>query len=69
MAKQYLTDKPLFDQTARQWTEMYAHHDQAVGIKQKQKKLVEMGFDEARVVEALTVAGGDEAKAMEELLK
>lgn len=69
VAKQYLTDKSVFDQTAKQWTELYAHHDQAVGMKQKVKKFVEMGFDEARVLDVLSTAGGDEAKAMEELLK
>jgi ubiquitin-conjugating enzyme (huntingtin interacting protein 2) len=69
VAKQYLTDKAAFDRTAKQWTEQYAHHDQAVGMKQKVKKFTEMGFEEARVLEVLQAVGGDEAKAMEELLK
>jgi len=69
VAKQYLTDKSDFDRTAKQWTELYAHQDQAVGMKQKVKKFIDMGFDEARVLDVLSAAGGDEAKAMEELLK
>ena len=69
VAKQYLTDKTSFDQTAKQWTEMYAHHEQLVGMKRKVSELVDMGFSEERVLEALAAAGGDKVKALEELLK
>ncbi len=69
VAKQYLTDKALFDRTAKQWTEMYAHHDQLVGMKRRVSELVEMGFPEERVLDALGAAGGDKEKALEELLK
>jgi len=69
VAKQYLTDKASFDQTAKQWTEMYAHRDQLVGMKGRASELVEMGFSEERVLEALAAAGGDKVKALEELLK
>mmetsp|Transcript_1804 Transcript_1804/g.5256 ORF Transcript_1804/g.5256 Transcript_1804/m.5256 type:complete len:194 (-) Transcript_1804:342-923(-) len=65
VAKQYLTEKDVFDQTAKQWTESYAKKD---AVDEKVVRLVEMGFDEAAAMNALRTANGDESAALEFLL-
>ena len=68
VARQYLGDKSEFDQTAKQWTEAFAHSNQVVFQADKIKRIVEMGFPEEAAARALEKTGGDENAAMEMLL-
>lgn len=68
VASQFLKEYEEFSKQARKWTETYAHGDQVVTKSAKIKRIVEMGFDEARASEALIKAGGNEDAAMELLL-
>jgi ubiquitin-conjugating enzyme (huntingtin interacting protein 2) len=66
VAQQYLRDYQTFAATARYWTETFARSS-ALGIEDKVKKLVEMGFLEALVRSTLEAVGGDENLALEKL--
>ncbi|KAG5523136.1 hypothetical protein RHGRI_035076 [Rhododendron griersonianum] len=66
VAQQYLRDYQTFAATARYWTETFARTS-ALGIEDKVKKLVEMGFPEALVRSTLESVGGDENMALEKL--
>mmetsp|Transcript_9658 Transcript_9658/g.24599 ORF Transcript_9658/g.24599 Transcript_9658/m.24599 type:complete len:195 (+) Transcript_9658:110-694(+) len=66
VAKQYIEDKAVFDQTAKYWTDNYATKE--VPEDEKVIKLMEMGFDKAAVKAALSNASGDESTALELLL-
>ena len=57
VARQYKTDKQLYELTAKQWVQNYA---QEKDIKEKVKQLMEMGFPEDVCVEALERYDGDE---------
>ena len=66
VASQYKTDIKLFNETAKLWTDEYANP-----IKQQNKKLqrlLDMGFDDTKAMEALTKANMDEEKAINLLL-
>ena len=63
VAKQYLTNRKLFEQTAKTWTKNYAK-DPLVVHAEKIKKLVDMGFPEAKSKEALEKNGWDEDAAI-----
>jgi ubiquitin-conjugating enzyme (huntingtin interacting protein 2) len=68
VAKQFLTDQPEFQRTARHWTEAFAHAGQVATRDAKVGRIVEMGFEEGAARAALQAAGGDENAAMELLL-
>ncbi|KAL1814560.1 hypothetical protein DCAR_0518717 [Daucus carota subsp. sativus] len=66
VAQQYLKDYQTFANTARYWTEAYAKSS-SVGIEEKVRRLVEMGFPEVMAKDALDAVGGDENAALEKL--
>ncbi|XP_051116063.1 ubiquitin-conjugating enzyme E2 27 [Andrographis paniculata] len=66
VAQQYLKDHQTFVGTARYWTEAFAKTS-SLGVEEKVQKLVEMGFPEAQVRNALESVGGDENLALEKL--
>ena len=63
VARQYLSQREEFDNTARFWTETYAQPQKAASEKVQQ--LVEMGFAEDKVKEALARCGDDANTALE----
>ncbi len=66
VASQYKTDIKLFNETAKLWTDEYANP-----MKQQNKKLqrlLDMGFDDKKAMEALTKSNMDEEKAINLLL-
>ena len=65
VAKQYKTDRELYNLTAKQWVEQYA---QEIDITKKMKTLMEMGFPEDVCKEALERYDGDENLALNYLL-
>ena len=67
VARQYTTQRPLFEQTARYWTATYAGAGGAAGDDAKVRRLTEMGFKPDAVRAALAAAAGDEAAALETL--
>ncbi|KAK9117637.1 hypothetical protein Sjap_016584 [Stephania japonica] len=66
VAQQYIREYPTFVNTARYWTEAFAKRT-SIGIEEKVKKLVEMGFPENSVRKVLNTVGGDENLALEKL--
>ncbi|KAL4423487.1 hypothetical protein ABPG77_003620 [Micractinium sp. CCAP 211/92] len=68
VARQYMGSLAEYETTARQWTQMYAHGQQVVGLEAKVLQIVEMGFDREQALAALRKADGDENGAMEILL-
>merc|ERR1712203_1282473 len=52
VAKMYKEDRPLFNQTAKYWTETFAQENQNTG-NEKVKLITEMGFSEEQAQEAL----------------
>lgn len=68
VARQYLGNLREFEQTAKQWTEAYAHGNQVVSKADKVKRIIEMGFPEDAAASALEKTNGDEIAAMEMLL-
>ncbi|KAF8061973.1 UBC27 [Scenedesmus sp. PABB004] len=67
VAGQFRADRATFDKTAKYWTEAFANPN-AGDEEAKIQKIVEMGFDRAAALSALTAAGGDENAALEALL-
>ncbi|KAJ3197404.1 Ubiquitin-conjugating enzyme E2 27 [Irineochytrium annulatum] len=71
VARHYLSDRPGFEATARQWTSMYAKKDgdsasDEAGVDQAAvKRMCDMGFERDKVVGALKKFGGDEQRAIE----
>jgi ubiquitin-conjugating enzyme (huntingtin interacting protein 2) len=57
VARQYKTDKQLYELTAKQWVQNYA---QEKDLSSKVKQLMEMGFPEDVCQEALERYDGDE---------
>lgn len=66
VAAQYLKDYQTFVGTARYWTEAFAKTS-SLGVEEKVKKLVEMGFAEDLARNTLEAVGGDENMALERL--
>ncbi|XP_075503456.1 ubiquitin-conjugating enzyme E2 27-like [Primulina tabacum] len=66
VARQYLKEHHTFLGTARYWTEAFAMTS-SLDVEEKVKKLVEMGFPETLVRNALESVGGDENLALEKL--
>jgi len=66
VASQYKTDIKAFNETAKLWTSEYANPDKVKN--EKLKKIVDMGFDETKALEALTKTNMDEEKAINLLI-
>mmetsp|Transcript_23505 Transcript_23505/g.64814 ORF Transcript_23505/g.64814 Transcript_23505/m.64814 type:complete len:192 (-) Transcript_23505:333-908(-) len=65
VAKQYISDRYLFERTARHWTEAFAipkNEDEVC------MRMMEMGFSKEAAQRALKEANGDENIALEKLL-
>ncbi|KAK6920460.1 Ubiquitin-associated domain [Dillenia turbinata] len=67
VAKQYRDDYQTFVGTARYWTENFAK-TASLGVEEKVRRLVEMGFPDDLVRKTLEAVGGDENIALERLL-
>eukprot|EP00928_Gymnodinium_smaydae_P086915 TRINITY_DN71301_c0_g1_i1.p1 TRINITY_DN71301_c0_g1~~TRINITY_DN71301_c0_g1_i1.p1 ORF type:complete len:203 (+),score=37.48 TRINITY_DN71301_c0_g1_i1:103-711(+) len=68
VANQYKTDRALFEQTAKFWTETYASEAaQSSTEDDKLSRLVDMGFDKEQARAALAKCDGDETRATEML--
>ena len=67
VAKQYLSNKKLFEETAREWTKNYAK-DPVIIHKEKIDRLIEMGFPEKVARETLEKFGWSESDAINSLL-
>ena len=66
VAKQYIENRPLFEKTAREWTQKYAKPDSVQS--QKIKMLTEMGFDETTAKNAQEKFKWDETQAINSLI-
>ena len=62
VAKQYMENINLFNQTAKHWVEEYANPER--DFQKKIKELVDMGFSEAQAKDALLKSNEDVEKAI-----
>ena len=62
VAKQYMSDIKLFNQTAKHWVEEYANPER--NLQNKIKEIIEMGFNEQQAKEALEKNDEDVQKAI-----
>eukprot|EP01022_Parablepharisma_sp_SALTPOND_P033815 TRINITY_DN89713_c1_g1_i1.p1 TRINITY_DN89713_c1_g1~~TRINITY_DN89713_c1_g1_i1.p1 ORF type:complete len:262 (+),score=0.97 TRINITY_DN89713_c1_g1_i1:112-786(+) len=67
VAKQYLSNRKLFEQTAKEWTKKYAKDPSEIHAE-KVKKLMEIGFPEEIAKAALEKHGWDEDAAVNSLI-
>lgn len=67
VASQYKNNRRAFEQTAREWTGLYARDPSEVFLE-KLGRLLDMGFPEADARSALERASGDESVALNSLL-
>ena len=65
MAKMYMNDRANFDQTAKFWTETYAHE---TNQEEAIARVCDMGFDRKSAKKALEKHEWDESAAVNELL-
>lgn len=68
VASHYLNDFDGFQQTAREWTKKYAKEDMQGVDPLMVRKLMDMGFDQQQVVQALIASEGNEEAAIDVLL-
>ena len=66
VAKQYMSDIKLFNQTAKHWVEEYANPER--NVQRKIKEIMEMGFTEQQAKEALEKNDEDVQKAINFLI-
>ena len=66
VAKQYMSDIQLFNQTAKHWVEEYANPER--NLQKKIKEIMEMGFTEKQAKEALEKNDEDVQKAINFLI-
>ena len=66
VAKQYMSDIKLFNQTAKHWVEEYANPER--NVQKKIKEITEMGFTEEQAKEALEKNNEDVEKAINHLV-
>ncbi|MBA0685528.1 hypothetical protein Goari_013184, partial [Gossypium aridum] len=59
VARQYICEYQTFIDTSRSWTENFARVS-FLGVEEKMKRLVEMGFADDLVRSSLAAIGGDE---------
>ena len=62
VAKQYMSDIKIFNQTAKHWVEEYANPER--NLQKKIKEIVEMGFTEEQAKQALEQNNEDVEKAI-----
>ena len=62
VAKQYMSEIKLFNQTAKHWVEEYANPER--NLQNKIKEIIEMGFNEQQAKEALEKNDEDVQKAI-----
>ena len=62
VAKQYMSDIKLFNQTAKHWVEEYANPER--NLQKKIKEIEEMGFTEEQAKQALEQNNEDVEKAI-----
>lgn len=72
VAQHLLTNPETFQETAKQWTRLYATEEKAQSILEKEdpavNRLCEMGFDKKKVKDALRNSEFNEQNAIEYLL-
>ena len=66
VAKQYMSDIKLFNETAKHWVEEYANPER--NVQRKVKEIMEMGFTEQQAKEALEKNDQDVQKAINFLI-
>ena len=66
VAKQYMSDIKLFNETAKHWVEEYANPER--NVQRKIKEIMEMGFTEQQAKEALEKNDQDVQKAINFLI-
>ena len=66
VAKQYKSDRKLFNETAKHWVEEYANPER--NFQKKIKEIVEMGFSEEQAKQALEQNNEDVEKAINSLV-
>ena len=66
VAKQYMSDIKLFNETAKHWVEEYANPER--NVQRKVKEIMEMGFTEQQAKEALEKNDEDVQKAINFLI-
>ena len=66
VAKQYMSDIKLFNETAKHWVEEYAKPER--NVQRKVKEIMEMGFTEQQAKEALEKNDEDVQKAINFLI-
>ena len=66
VAKQYLTNIKLFNETAKHWVEEYANPER--NLQKKIKEIIDMGFTEEQAKEALEKNNEDVEKAVNYLV-
>jgi len=69
VADMYKSNRELYKQTAKFWTESYASERQTSPLEDKIKNIVSMGFEEAAAKAALEKHKGDETAALNMLLE
>jgi ubiquitin-conjugating enzyme (huntingtin interacting protein 2) len=67
VAKQYKSNRKAYEDKAKLWTKTYAKDPEEIN-KEKVQKLMEMGFPEDKVRDALTKAGWNEETAIASLI-
>jgi ubiquitin-conjugating enzyme (huntingtin interacting protein 2) len=67
VAKQYISDRQTFRNTAKYWTDAFANPN-SVTPEDKVQRLTEMGFARGAAISALQATGNDENAALEKLL-
>ena len=66
VAKQYMSDIKLFNETAKHWVEEYANPER--NVQRKVKEIMEMGFTEEQAKKALEQNNEDVEKAINSLV-
>ncbi|KAK9835539.1 hypothetical protein WJX74_002634 [Apatococcus lobatus] len=69
VASQYIKNQPLFQRTARQWTEQYATRELASQDDEKVLSITSMGFPREMALTALESTHGDVNAAINKLLE
>lgn len=68
VANMYKSNRELFNQTAKYWTEMFATENKSTN-DEKVQKICDMGFSKEQAVSALEKQGYDETLALNSLLE
>ena len=68
VARHYLSDIKGFEETARQWTKLYAMGPSSSAHSEAVQRLQEMGFEKSLVIRALKQFDGDETRAIDAIV-